>query len=256
MSSTEQAYLDLMKSVLTNLIYQDQPIAPDLRSTEFDRARRVSGNDWPSTAHTMAGLLRLDNTQACMAQVVADGVPGDFIETGVWRGGMCIFMRAFLKVHGITDRRIWVCDSFKGIPDTGASGHPLDVRASLHRANSVLSVPVEEVRENFAGYDLLDDQTIFLAGWFGETLPTAPIGPLAVLRLDGDLYASTMDALVNLYPKLSPGGFVIVDDYSTDSCREAVEDFRREHGIGDPIITVDEYAAYWRRPVQALVGTE
>jgi hypothetical protein len=246
-SQPQQAYLDLMKTVLTNMIYEDEPIAPDLREAEFDHAVRSSGMDWPSAAHTMVGLLRLENVHRCMERVVSDGVPGDFIETGVWRGGVCIFMRAFLKAHDIADRRIWVADSFQGIPDPGPGGHPLDVWAGLHRANSALAVPLDVVRENFSRYGLLDEQVTFLPGWFAESLPAAPIRRLAMLRLDGDLYASTADALRNLYPKLSSGGFVIVDDYGVKACRAAVEDFRRQHAIADPIEIVDEYGAFWRR---------
>jgi hypothetical protein len=103
------------------------------------------------------------------------------------------------------------------------------------------------VKRNFERYDLLDDQVRFLQGWFSETLPKAPIERLAVLRLDGDLYESTTDALVNLYDRLSPGGYVIVDDFCIPACRQAVHDFRQTRGIQDEIIQIDWTGVYWRR---------
>ncbi len=72
---------------------------------------RMEGRDWPLLGHTMIGIKRLDNLQFCVERVLADDVPGDLIETGVWRGGATIFMRAILKAHGVTDRRVWVADS-------------------------------------------------------------------------------------------------------------------------------------------------
>jgi Macrocin-O-methyltransferase (TylF) len=117
----------------------------------------------------------------------------------------------------------------------------------LHRFNDVLGVELKEVEENFRRYDLLDEQVNFLPGWFRDTLPTAPIDTLAVLRLDGDLYESTTDALVHLYPKLSVGGYVIVDDYGLNTCRQAVEDYRAKQGISDEITIIDRFGAFWRR---------
>lgn len=106
----------------------------------------------------------------------------------------------------------------------------------------------EEVRKNFERYGLLDGQVRFLKGWFRDTLPAAPIARLAVLRLDGDHYESTMDALNSLYPKLSPGGYVIVDDYHMmEGCDRAIMDFRRERAISDEIHVISGGGAYWRR---------
>ena len=90
----------------------------------------------------------------------------------------------------------------------------------------------------------------FLKGWFKDTLPAAPIDALSILRLDGDYYESTMDALTSLYDKVSVGGYIIVDDYGEDSwtyCRKAVDEFRRERGIEDPIHRVDSNCYYWKR---------
>ncbi|MGQ5260870.1 TylF/MycF family methyltransferase [Micromonospora sp. ZYX-F-536] len=242
-------YLDLLKRVLTNVIYEDPPIPnPVFDGQEFNRWARNTGSDWPSVAHTMVGMARLNNVQHCLERAIADGVPGDFIETGVWRGGVCILARGLFKAYGITDRKVWVADSFEGMPVIDQSGHPDDQRLLLHEHNAVLGVTAKVVRDNFDRYGLLDDQVEFLVGWFRDTLPTAPIRQLSVLRLDGDLYESTRDALTSLYPKLSPGGYVIVDDYLMPGCRAAVEEFRAQHGMEhDPIERVDRWSVYWRR---------
>ena len=178
----------------------------------FDPARRAIGKDVPTSAETMIGRARLDNLHRCIVDVLRDEIPGDLIETGVWRGGATIFMRAIVRAYGDTQRRVWVADSFRGLPRPDVEKYPAD-RGYDMSVWSSLAVSAEEVRENFRRFGLLDYRVVFLEGWFADTLPVAPIDRLAVLRLDGDLYQSTMDGLVHLYPKLSPGGFAIVDDY-------------------------------------------
>jgi O-methyltransferase/demethyldecarbamoylnovobiocin O-methyltransferase/8-demethyl-8-(2,3-dimethoxy-alpha-L-rhamnosyl)tetracenomycin-C 4'-O-methyltransferase len=248
-------YLELFKKVLTNVIYQDSSLPNEFTpSTSYDQEVRAVGMDWPTVAHTMVGMKRLDNVHWCLDRVLADRVVGDFIETGVWRGGVCIFMRAFLLAHGCTTRRVWVADSFQGIPTATGESHPFDQEMALHQHNDVLGVTLEAVRENFRRYGLLDDQVEFVPGWFKDTLPVAPIDRLALLRLDGDLYESTMDALDNLYPKLSVGGFVIIDDYLIPSCREAVHDFRARFHIEDTIHPIDGIGVYWRRTRDRVEG--
>ena len=193
--------------------------------------------------HTMIGLERLDNLRFCVEDVLKKGVPGDLIETGVWRGGAVIFMRALLKAHDVTDRTVWVADSFQGFPRGNPERYSDDVGAE-----GQLAVSIDEVKANFASYGLLDDQVKFLKGWFSETLPTAPIHSLAVARLDGDQYGSTMDALTNLYPKLSIGGYLLLDDFgAARACRDAVDEFRKAHNITDEIHSVDHTGVYWQR---------
>jgi hypothetical protein len=241
-------YLELLKRVLTNVIYRDPAIPNFLIPTaEYNGEAREAGVDWPAEAHTMVGLTRLANVQKCLEDVISDDVPGDFIETGVWRGGVCIFARGLFEAYGVKDRTVWVADSFEGIPTVGADAHPLDVELQLHTANDVLGVSKEQVAANFETYGLLDDRVRFLEGWFCDTLPTAPIEKLAVLRLDGDLYESTMDALNALYPKLSAGGYVIIDDYLIPACKQAVHEYRDAHGITDEIVRIDHCSVYWRR---------
>jgi O-methyltransferase len=247
-----ELYLHLLQRTLMGLTYEDPsrrvPPAVGAQATdgEFDHALRATGADWPATAPTMIGAVRLGNLRACIEQVVADGVPGDVIETGVWRGGACIFMRGVLKSLGVMDRRVWVADSFEGLPPPNPSKYPHD--AGLHfEQYRELAISQQEVQRNFERFNLLDDQVRFLEGWFRETLPGAPIEQLAVMRLDGDLYESTMDALTSLYHRLSAGGFVIVDDYFIPACKAAVEDFRAAQGITEEIVPIDWTGVFWRR---------
>lgn len=260
-------YLDLMKRCLTNSIYGDpnwkalgqqsvwtRRISAILaarrvqivRATPFDAQTRAEGHDWPQQAHTMIGLKRLDNLQFCVEQALAQSIPGDFLEAGVWRGGAAILMRAVLKAYGVTDRRVWVADSFEGLPPP-CDDYPQD-RGDKHSTRPELAVSLEQVQSNFARYDLLDEQVCFLPGWFRDTLPQAPMEQLAVVRLDGDMYESTMDGLTHLYPKLSPGGFLIVDDYGAlPPCRQAVDDYRAANHITEEIVPVDQTGVYWQR---------
>ena len=217
------------------------------RHAPVDPNQRARGLDWPADAETMVGVRRLDQLQRCIVEVLGQGVPGDLIETGVWRGGAAILMRAVLKAYGDRTRTVWAADSFRGLPKPDPIRAPADAGDALW-AFGELAVSVEEVRRNFSRYGMLDEQVRFLVGWFRDTLPAAPIDCLAVLRLDGDMYESTMDALQHLYPKLAVGGYVIVDDYSAiDACRAAVDTFRTIHGIADPMDREAWPAACWRR---------
>jgi O-methyltransferase len=183
----------------------------------------------------------------CIRDVLQRGVPGDFIETGVWRGGATIFMRAALEAYGDTTRRVWVADSFKGLPPPDPR-FPADTGNTLW-SDSRLAASVDQVKANFARYGLLDDRIRFLVGWFRDTLPNAPIDQLSIVRLDGDLYESTMDGLRSLYPKLSVGGYLIIDDYRVEAlgCRQAVDEFRAEHDITEPIQVIDWAGVFWQR---------
>jgi O-methyltransferase len=196
--------------------------------------------------HSMIGRKRMDNLQFCIETILEENIPGDFIETGVWRGGATIFMRAMLAVHGVNNRTVWVADSFDGVPPPT---HPQDRGITLDKSGlPVLAVSLDKVKNLFSRYDMLDGQVQFLQGWFKDTLPTAPIQQLSLLRLDGDLYESTMDALNALYAKLAVGGFVIVDDYTAVSaCKQAIHDFRRREGVASEMIVVDPACVYWRK---------
>ena len=208
--------------------------------------RQYDFRDWCQFSHTMIGRQRMDNIVRCLDAIRTQSVPGDLIEAGAWRGGATILMRGYLAAWEIHDRTVWVADSFAGLPKptlTQDAGH--DFSAEIE---PILAVSLDEVQDNFRRYGLLDGQVRFLKGWFAQTLPAAPIERLALLRLDGDLYESTMDALDALYAKVVPGGFVIVDDYGDfEPCRRAVDDFRARHGVGETLFRIDWSGVFWRR---------
>ena len=216
-----------------------------MKLPDFTEEERDMGSVFPRHAVTMMGRKRLDNLQKCVQSVLRDGVPGDLIETGVWRGGGCILMKAVLEMNGDTERRVFVADSFEGLPPPEDRA-PLDAQDRFHEFD-FLRVSEEEVRANFRKFGLLDDRVVFLKGFFADTLPGAPIERLSVLRLDGDMYASTIDALEALYPKLQPGGYCIVDDWALLPCAKAVIDYREAHGITEEIHQIDDIARYWRK---------
>jgi len=214
--------------------------------TYTDQQRR-DGRIWPGYADSMIGLKRLDNLQNCIETVIRENVAGDLIETGVWRGGACILMRGVLAAYGDKGRKVFVADSFEGLPKADEEKYPADKGDTHYLFSHVLAVSREDVENNFKRYSLLDDQVVFLQGWFKDTLPSAPIQKLAVMRLDGDMYESTMDALVTLYPKLSLGGYCIIDDYALKGCKKAVDDYREAHKIKAELKEVDWTGRYWRK---------
>ena len=239
-------YLQLMLDCLTGSIYQDPPIKV-LGNEDFDLKLREHGWDWPSVAHSMIGRRRMANLRYLAETVLFHRIPGDFIETGVWRGGACIYMRAILEAYGVRNRRVWAADSFAGLPPPDEATYPADAGDKFHTYEE-LAVPLDQVKRNFERYGLLDEQVVFLKGWFKDTLPGAPTGPLAILRMDGDMYESTMDALTSLYDRVSFGGYVIVDDYRVVvGCQKAVDDFRARRRINDMIVEIDGVGVYWQK---------
>ena len=256
-------YTDLLKTVLLNehALAAEAEAGADGRQMDCaERDRAIARLSWNRTlgmdtdgnrnlvpmAYTMIGRKRLDHLAGCITTVLDERIPGDLIECGVWRGGATILMRGMLLQRGVNDRQVWVADSFTGLPPP----HPeTDDGLDLSVAhNPELAVSLEDVRANFAAFGLLDHQVHFLQGWFADTLASAPIRQLAILRADGDLYSSTTDILEGLYDRVAPGGFVIIDDYGViEQCARAVHDFRDRRGITEALHTIDGVGAFWRR---------
>jgi O-methyltransferase len=268
MPDVRDMYLDLLRSYLTR--YGEDDLAPIrasnhpivrrlfgimakrnirlVRAVPFDEKKRSLGLDWPASAETMIGIQRLAHLQHCVESVLAEAIPGDLVECGVWRGGACILMRAVLAVYGDEKRCVWLADSFAGVPPPDPENYPADKDLRLDLAADVLAISESAVRNNFKRYGLLDDRVRFLPGWFKDTLPEAPIDRIALLRLDGDLYESTIQAIEALYPRLSAGGFCIIDDYhQIHACRQAVTDYRQRNSISAEVIEIDGTGVYWRK---------
>lgn len=268
-----ERYLWLLKRSLCNLLYVElelqvsfllkgadgltghelQRYLRDIAEREPDRYRAYLAAKQEGTGprrfmHTMIGLFRLHNIERCAERVFEDRIPGDFLEAGICRGGAAIFMRALQRAHEESGRRLWAVDSFRGVPP---SVKEVDRSYGLEMDESHLpwlACDLATVRSNFARYDMLDANVEFLPGWLEETLPAAPIGPLALVHLDVDLYSATSDCLDLLYDKVSPGGFVMIDDYGLLACcRDAVDAFRARRRIEEPIQWVDGSGIFWRK---------
>jgi O-methyltransferase len=248
-----RAYLDLLKLTLCDLV------APETETVEMTEAgavrrvlagaeleRRIAGREWPLQGLSMSGYPRLADLQECIETVIADGIPGDLIEAGVWRGGASILARATLDSLGATNRTVWLADSFEGLPPPDAEGFPEDRGMDLHTID-FLAVSQADVRANFARLGL-DHGVRFVEGFFNETLPALRGRRWALIRLDADMYESTWQTLEALYPGLAQGGYVIFDDYGDiEEGRRAMDDFRRRRGIETPLEWVDHTCVRWRR---------
>ncbi len=243
-------YIDLLEKSVRDAIYGEGRLERTVRAA-IQRLRhpyltRRGMLLWPARAHSMMSPARLRNLRSLVERTIAEDIPGDYIETGVWRGGACILMRGVLAAYGVEDRKVICADSFEGLP-------PPDPRYAADRRDRLfkfreLAVSEAEVRDNFAKYDLLDEQVVFLKGLFRDTLKHAPSERFALMRLDGDMYESTMDALTALYDKLSPSGFVIVDDYGgIAACRQAVHDFLYRRSETPAIHKIDETGVWWQK---------
>jgi O-methyltransferase len=249
-----RAYLELLKLCLCDLagpttasVGKSDDGSVMSRELHGEELRlRSAGMDWPLQGLTMVGLARLDDLQECVESVVRDGVEGDLIEAGAWRGGASILMRAALDSLGARDRTVWVADSFQGFPVP-------DEQENLNVVD-FLAVPLEEVKENFSRFGI-ERGVRFVPGFFEDTMPELAGRRWSIVRLDGDTYEATRVTLESLYPGLSIGGYLIVDDYGAlEECRRAVDEFRERYGMTEPLEDVDWTGVRWRRERDAPIG--
>ena len=241
-----ESYFKRLPIVLLNRLLARVDIELVKKVTHDVSKRAVGSDEWPADAETMIGLCRLDSLECCAIDVIRRHVPGDFVEAGVWRGGAAILMKAVLKVFEESGRVVWAADSFQGLPKPNPERYAAD-EGDKHWKFAELSVPMEKVKANFSKYGLLDDRVRFVQGWFKDTMPSFPAKEIALLRVDGDLYESTIEVLEHLYPRVSAGGYCVVDDYALPMCKEAVDDFRRDNHIGSPVVKIDWTGVYWQK---------
>lgn len=242
-------YLSTLKGSLTGILLETPSFA-DANSADnlvpYNHKSRMSGEDWPAYGQTMVGMHRLENLEKLGIRLLRHRVPGDFFECGVWRGGASIFMRGFLKAYQSKDRNVHVVDSFEGLPKA-STGEDNDNWAAM----GLLKVPQEAVKKNFQKYGLLDDQVQFHKGFFRNSLPVVrqelkeTKSNIALLRLDGDMYESTMNIFFNLAEFLSPGACIVVDDYCIPECKKAVQQFLTMHDLSPKINIIDWCGAYF-----------
>lgn len=240
-NNPERLYLDLLKNVLTGFAYlgtqarsQHQGVgsAETLRRGRVEVASRVCGNDLPYIGLTMTGLRRMEALESTVRLVLDSGVPGDVVECGVWQGGASAYLIGLLCALGDRDRTVWLADSFGGFAgiqtmkeDAGFGGVPLDLWAGA----DFIAVSQPRVQANLAHLGLAHSASVHfqqvptfplcptvtnakgrLQGYFNVSLPklAEKVSEIAVLRMDGDMYESTMDILFHLYDKVALGGVV------------------------------------------------
>jgi len=219
---------------------RDMPVA--LRRLRLKRAAGEHPASHPSTAshsETLAyaglGRRRLNHLETLLETVRDDGVEGDLVDCGAGRGGAAIFMRGFLEANQLHGSRVWVADRFDGSGNTNANG---DLR---------FPADLNTVREAFARFDLLDARVAFVQGAPADTLAETSIAAVALLRVDGDDPDEIRAVLDAMYDKVAPGGFVVIDDYGEADCQGAVDAFRTDRAVAEPLERVDWSAAAWRR---------
>lgn len=238
----QENYIQLMKKVILNSIYEDGPWIMD-------------GHLWPKgKALTMIGTRRLNNLYMLIKTVLENDIKGDIIEAGCWRGGAMMFARSILNTYNQKNKKVYMCDSFSGIPPMPNSKYKQDKEAYTF---DILNYnPVENVYAMLKKLNL-ENGTIIVKGYFNETLKNIPAKLFSIIRLDGDTYISTIQAITALYPKLSIGGYIIIDDYiGWASCKQAVTDYRKQHNIDEEIIVVyhekgeTKLGVYWKKKKQ------
>jgi len=236
-------YIELLKKCLLDNIYDSIVMGCGSNIGEKATDEQIkNGLYWPKRAHTMIGEKRLTNIEECFQEIIKKKIPGDLIETGVWRGGASIFMAGLNKYYK-ENRTIYVADSFEGLPPPDAKY--VEDNGDMHHTYKCLAVGLNEVKDNFKKYDLLDENVKFIKGFFEYSLKNTDIKQLALLRLDGDMYSSTIQVLDELYDKVSPGGYILIDDYALPGCKKAIDDFRRERNITSELKIVDWTGRYW-----------
>jgi O-methyltransferase len=240
-------YLDCLAKSIINYYYVPTGVYPGptygQKLTEYDLQH---GNQWPDQGVSMIGLRALKTLGTLLDIVEKDDIEGDIVEAGVWKGGASMFMRGVLNSYDDQTRKIYVCDSFEGLPPPDEK-YEADKGDILH-TYKYLAVDIDSVKGNFDRFGLTHANNVFVKGWFKDTLPGLPVEKISLLRLDGDLYSSTIETLDALYDKVSVGGYIFVDDYGLHMCKKAVDDFRRSRGITSPIVQVtDTQKVYWRK---------
>lgn len=258
LSRAQNAYLELLEGFLTGVSYYnaEKSVSPALKTKQnaYENLKlnyREIGMDWAFLGMTMIGKKRIDNIKFCLTECFKNNVKGGYMETGVWRGGASIYARGVIRAYNQSDRISFVCDSFQGLPPSVLVNDPTKWDETKY-----LEVRMNTVIENFSKLGLSDRKIVFAKGFFNETMK--PLAkhmhhPLAVLRLDGDMYQSTVDVLYHMYDKVSLGGYVIIDDWIIEETRTACQDFFRVHGIKPAITNIDNTSSYFKKDVGITV---
>lgn len=256
---------DLVSNFLKTNQYPNIDLIKIELSKEIPLEKYNSNGDFENS-YTMVGWSRLCNVHDSLDYIRENNIEGDLMETGVWKGGVCIFMAEYVRLYKM-NKKIYVADSFEGLPRPDTKNYSMidkdielynefngsfkqDPNMGILDSNGlpqIFGVSLENVKYNFKLFNLLNDNIIFLKGWFKDTMVNNKIERLSLLRLDGDLYSSTMDVLNNMYNNVSKNGIIIIDDYGLKRCKEAVTDFREKNSISDKIHHIDSCGVYWNK---------
>lgn len=194
--------------------------------------------------YSMCSTARLRGLYRAVRHAVRKNVPGDLVECGTARGGSAALMALTLHRFG-AHRRLWVFDTFEGLPPPSDADPD---RALAEHLVGACRGELHEVEDLFRRLGIRDAAT-FVKGLFQETLPTAPVGAIAVLHLDGDWYESVMTCLEHLYHRVSPGGIVQIDDYGHwAGARKATQEFLGRHAPSVRLRYVDYTGRQFTRP--------
>ncbi|KAJ8612846.1 hypothetical protein CTAYLR_002086 [Chrysophaeum taylorii] len=218
--ATTERFLNLLRNAVAGWLYLDN-------AGDDPAAAGPLAPGW--TGHTMVGVHKLDWIHAMIEGLVRDGVRGDLIECGAWRGGASIFMKGVLDaLEPRGQRRVLVADTFRGFPSASAND-TVDTDGWALQNFGVGGA--EAVKKTFERYGLFDDRVVLLEGLFNDTLPRAPTTSVALLRLDCDMYRSTLDALDALYDRVETGGIIVHNNWQYTSARAALLHFRQQRNI-------------------------
>jgi O-methyltransferase len=229
----------------------DLPI--DFDESDAELCRRVA-------PYTMTTPPRLYALARAVEYVVTNEIPGALVECGVWRGGSMMAVALTLQRLGVTDRDLFLFDTFSGMTPPGEE----DVKHTGERAADLLATSsrdsddwavasLEDVRENVLGLGYPEERIHFVSGAVEETLPAQAPAEIGLLRLDTDWYSSTKHSLSHLYPRLRPGGVLVVDDYAYwQGARRAVDEYVAEHDLQLLLNRIDYTARVAVKPLRPV----
>jgi hypothetical protein len=230
-----------------------------------DKGVDVSYEDaqWAERATVLGMAVCKHNTISLCKRAIAAGIPGDFVEAGVCGGGQPAVMAYVSETYGGNQRKVHLFDSFEGLPMAGPDDHDFDKHTlginddrTHGKASGRLIATLDQVQQNMDTWRVNKDLLVYHKGWVQEVLPVdAPkMGPIAVLRVDVDLYDSTVPVFEWLYPLVSPGGYIISDDWGEAGAipaRLAVLKYFSDRGLPAPEVTrIPEIIStvWWRKP--------
>lgn len=260
-SANESSYIKNLIGVITRTSYTpstDEKISDKFKYLEEiykktshyfnDSDLRLCGEEcWPLEADSMIGVYRLHNVYHVLKDVIENNIEGDFVETGVWKGGSCVLANAIIHEYKQEqERRVHLFDSFSGLP----MPYMKEDEGDIHHTHECLAISIETVKGVCSSYGLLTPNLVFRRGWFKDTMQNvSDIDKISVLRLDGDMYSSTIEVLDALYDKVPVGGYIIIDDWCLPGARQAVVDFTTKRKINPNLIAIDNASCYWKKEI-------